>query len=61
MQRPFIECQQLEEEKEKKAMRKEQVLAETQNKTIYTQLGALAQILPSWELIKKCDLAQKKA
>lgn len=36
----------------KNTMRKEQVLAETPNKTIYTQLGTLTQILPSWELIK---------
>lgn len=33
-------------------MKKKQVLAETPNETIYTQLGTLSQILPSRELIK---------
>lgn len=50
MQRPFIECQQLQ--KKKKTMKKKQVLAETPNETIYTQLGTLSLILPSRELIK---------
>lgn len=37
-------------------MRRKQVLAETPNKTIYTQLGTLTQILLSWELIKNVTL-----
>lgn len=37
-------------------MRKEQVLPETPNKTIYTQLGTLTQILTSLELIKNVTL-----
>lgn len=49
MQRPFIECQQLEK---KKTVKKKQVLAETPNETIYTQLGTLSQSLPSRQLIK---------
>lgn len=48
-QRPFHRIQTAGE---KKTMRKNQVLAETPNKTIYTQLGTLTQILLSWELIK---------
>lgn len=39
--------------RKKNPMRKEQVLAETPNKTIYTQPGTSPQILLSWELIKK--------
>lgn len=42
---------------ERNLMRKEQVLPENPNKTIYSQLGTLTQTLPSWErLMKKCDL-----
>ncbi len=43
-------------EKKKNPMRKEQVLAEPPNKTIYTQPGTLTQILPNWELIKNVTL-----